>query len=314
MINFLEFVEIRTKVASVFPFIFGTLLAVYFIGDLDVLNLCLMFVSLLLVDMGTTGLNHYMDAKKAVLKEGYHYERHNPISRGVYSVNRGKWTLVALFTLATLTGALLFYRTDWVVLFLGGASFVVGLGYSLGPVPISRTFLGEAFSGFFMGIFIPFLAFYIHYTGAPLVEFSIIEDVFSLQMNWKVLAQVVLPSIPLAFYIANIMLANNICDREEDIVNKRYTLPVVIGDDKAKILLRINVILPFVFVVLGLLLKAIPLVFGLMAVSLPIALKKSKTFVNKASKKDTFVYMVQSFVILAIIMNMVILLSILLNI
>lgn len=314
MKNFFEFVEIRTKVASVIPFIFGSLLAVYFIGDLDVFNLILMLVSLLLVDMGTTGLNHYMDAKKAILKEGYHYEMHNPISRGAYSVNRGKWTLIALFLSAMFVGGLLVYRTDWIVLIIGAASFAVGLGYSLGPVPISRTFLGEAFSGFFMGIFIPFLAYYIHYTGAPLLDLAITEEVLTLQLNWKVLARVVLPSVPLAFYIANIMLANNICDREEDIVNKRYTLPVVIGDAKAKWLLRVNCVLPFAILALGIVFNVIPLSFGLMAACLPFVLKKSKAFVDKASKKDTFVYMVQSFMLLGLTMNLVILLSILLNI
>ncbi|WP_185650869.1 hypothetical protein [Clostridium sp. DJ247] len=40
-------------------------------------------------------------------------------------------------------------------------------------------------------------------------------------------------SLPLISGIANIMLSNNICDIEDDLENKRYTLPVYIGSDNA---------------------------------------------------------------------------------
>ncbi len=42
-----------------------------------------------------------------------------------------------------------------------------------------------------------------------------------------------LVSIPMIVGIANIMLANNICDLEEDIANKRHTLPYYIGKKNA---------------------------------------------------------------------------------
>ena len=77
MINikkFLKFVEIQTKVASVIPFSIGTLMALIKHNSINIPNAILMFVSLLCIDMATTGLNHYYDNKRVILKSGYHYQ------------------------------------------------------------------------------------------------------------------------------------------------------------------------------------------------------------------------------------------------
>ena len=42
--------------------------------------------------------------------------------------------------------------------------------------------------------------------------------------------------------IANIMLANNICDVEEDIINNRFTLPYYLGKKNAFNLFKISIL------------------------------------------------------------------------
>lgn len=77
--SFLRFVELPTKVASIIPFLMGTLYALYRFEDFYVLRFGLMFVSLLSFDMATTAINNYYDFKKASKTHGYGYETHNPI-------------------------------------------------------------------------------------------------------------------------------------------------------------------------------------------------------------------------------------------
>ena len=76
---FLEVVEIRTKVASVFPFIMGVLFSLVYFHEFHPLNTVIFFLGMLLFDLTTTSINNYMDFKKAK-SETYKYQ-HNVIGR-----------------------------------------------------------------------------------------------------------------------------------------------------------------------------------------------------------------------------------------
>ncbi|MFX3949962.1 1,4-dihydroxy-2-naphthoate prenyltransferase, partial [Streptococcus suis] len=52
----------------------------------------------------------------------------------------------------------------------------------------------------------------------------------TLQFSWPKIIEIIFMSIPLLTLIANIMLANNTRDLEEDIRNHRYTLDYYIGN------------------------------------------------------------------------------------
>ena len=62
--SFLKLVEIQTKVASMIPFILGTVYSLYRFNKFNALNFLLMFISLLTIDMTTTAVNNYMDYKR----------------------------------------------------------------------------------------------------------------------------------------------------------------------------------------------------------------------------------------------------------
>ena len=109
---FLKLVEIRTKVASMFPLLLGTLMAYQAVQSIDRINFMLMLLSLLCIDLTTTGLNHYFDYKRAFLKSGYHYEAHNPVSSGEFSPEKALGLLVILACLGIIAGFGLAYRTD----------------------------------------------------------------------------------------------------------------------------------------------------------------------------------------------------------
>ena len=302
MKQFLLFVEFRAKVASFFPFLIGTLFAVYSGARLDVPNMALMLASLLCIDMATTGLNHYKDYKKAILKEGYHYEVHNPMGQGAVTVRNARWILTALLATGTACGIALSVRTDVLVLIFGMCSFGIGILYSAGPIPLSRTVLGEAFSGSFMGGIIPFLSYYIHVYSSRPVRFIFADGELSASLRLSGVVPILWTGLPLMFLIASIMLANNICDVKEDFINRRYTLPVSMGVERSILLFQALNILSVFSVLLGAALQIIPVYLLVVALGVPVLYRQTMLFSKNPSKDVTFVNAVKNFVLTAVLM------------
>ena len=189
--------------------------------------------------------------------------------------------------------------------------FTIGIFYSFGPIPISRTPFGEIFSGVTMGFFITFLAVYIHIFDKEILNISILEGNLKLIINLKVIMSIFIISIPLIVGIANIMLANNICDMEDDFINRRFTLPIYIGKENALNIFKYLYYIGFVGIIIGVILKVLPITSLLvLLVFIPIN-KNIKLFYTVQSKKDTFVLAVKNFVLLNVTYIFTILLGIL---
>mgnify|MGYP001144343971 CR=1 FL=1 len=310
---FITFIELRTKVASLLPFLLGTALAYYTLETLYLERFFLMLIALLCIDMATTGLNHFYDAKRAIVTTGYHYDEHNPITSGQLNRKRAKRYLIELLLVGSSAGIGLTLLTDPFVLVLGGLSFIIGIVYSAGPLPLSRTILGELFSGLFMGLLITFISFYIQVPNGYLGElsFSLSFIYFSIKLTEAL--PVVLLGLQLSLMIGNIMLANNICDREEDILNKRFTLPVVMGLQKSVILFKLNTIIAYVILCLGILLKLLPFMMLVTLVTLPIIYKRARIFCANPVKSKTFKLAVGNFLIFASTLLLTLLVSILMK-
>jgi len=161
--NFLKLVEIQTKLASIIPFLLGTLFSIYRYKDFNPINFIIMFISLLAFDMATTAINNYYDYKKAIdCHKNDYKKKSNIIGSANLNLFHVKGIIVLLITIAVIFGVILTINTNVVVLLIGILSFTVGVLYTFGPIPLSRMPLGEIFSGFFMGFIIMFLAIYIH--------------------------------------------------------------------------------------------------------------------------------------------------------
>lgn len=296
--SFLKYVEIQTKLASMITFLLGTVLAIYRYRVLNAANLLLMFVSLLCFDMTTTAVNNYMDFKNARKRSGYGYEKHNAIVRDNIRESAAVTVIIVLLIIAVAAGLALFLRTDVVVLMIGAVSFMVGILYSAGPIPISRTPFGEIFSGLFMGFLIPFLSLYIHITDGRLIALLFENRLFTLQADLWEIFSVFLCSVPAVTGIANIMLANNICDMEDDLENRRYTLPLYIGKEKALFVFKALYSLAYITVAAAMALGIIPLTGLLFFLTLIPVLKNVKTFDQKQSKAETFGLAVSNFTVM----------------
>lgn len=295
---FLKLVEIQTKVASVIPFFTTLLYVLYSTKQLNVRNMVVMFFSMVIFDMTVTALNNYYDYKSAEKKHGYNYEIHNSIVQ--YNLKNGtvKAVIAVMFVISAALGIYLVYLTNLVTLILGAICFAIGVAYSYGPMPISRTPFGELFSGFTMGLGIPFITYFINVFDKGVLNVSLVNGTFALSFDVYQIIGIVLVSLPSVFAIANIMLANNICDIEDDIANKRHTLPIVIGKEKAIALLKILFALAYVSIVAAAAIRVLPL-YSLLTLFTIIPLRKNvKAFVANPTKKDTFGKIVGSFVMI----------------
>ena len=300
--SFLKLVEIQTKTVSVISFLLGSVYVIYRFKQFDPANFFIMFASLLCIDMATTAINNYMDFKKANIKSGFGYEKHNAIVRDNLKESTVVLILVVLLLLAAGFGLVLVLRTNIVVLLLGTLSFAIGILYSLGPIPISRTPFGEVFSGSFMGLIIPFLAVYIHVYDQNLLNISLTAGQLMISANLIEIVYILLVSWTAAAGIANIMLANNICDMDDDLANFRYTLPIYIGKKNALNVFRALYYSGYLAVAFLVVMRILPILSALTILTLLIVQKNIRQFFRLQSKKDTFVLAVNNFSLMGIVL------------
>lgn len=306
---FLEFVEIKTKVASVFPMVIGFLWYRYAYGQLNWLTTLLFICAVLAFDMCTTAINNAMDYKKAVDMD--YREQENVIGKNGLDYRSMLQIIFVLFGMATFFSLLLVWQTDLLLLPIGVLCFLIGIFYTFGPMPLSRLPLGEVFSGVTMGFGIFFLAAYIQSPSDFLVSsWSMGEGVANIDWYWMATIRIAMMSVPLVSLIANIMLANNICDYEQDVRNHRFTLVHYIGKQRAVTLYTILSLLPWGMWGLYLLLGMLPLWSLIGFLGLFPSLKLIGLFRKEQVKSQTFICSIKGFVLFSMIYALVLLLAI----
>lgn len=311
--SFLKLVEIQTKAASVIPFLLGSFYAFYKYENFSFKNAIIMFLSMLIFDMTTTAINNYMDYAKAIKKDGYGYETHNAIVNYKLNPKKVRYLIYAMILISACLGLLLVKNTNIVVLLLGGLAFLLGIVYSFGPIPISRTPFGEICSGLAMGYLLTFITIYIHIfdSGVLSVTLNSFSDV-SIALNLKELVTLLIVCIPAITGIANIMFANNICDMEEDIENKRYTLPIYIGKENSLKLFRWIYYVGYIAIIVAVLIRALP-IYSIVTILVLKKVNANLTAFDKVqTKKDTFGLAVQNFAMTNLVLALTILVGIIL--
>lgn len=132
--RFLSYVEITTKITSIFAF-FMTLGYLFYIKQsLHWKATLVFFVAMFLLDLATTAINNYIDTKTNT--QILQFSRKIALS-----------IIAFLLAISACLGLYLVYLTDVVILLLGVICFGVGIFYTFGPIPISRLPFGEIFSG-----------------------------------------------------------------------------------------------------------------------------------------------------------------------
>lgn len=283
--KFFKYVEIMTKITSVFAFLM-TLAFLFHEGQPINVKLTLIFFgSMFIFDLTTTAINNYIDSKD--------YPEMLPLPRRAALI-----IIFVMFGISTALGLYLAYCTDIVVLLVGALCFLCGVCYTYGPLPISRLPFGEVCSGVFQGILTPFLLLYINMLEGTFLTYTLSSSEISLSLKvWPLLTLVLLCMIPTCL-TANIMLANNICDVDADVKVNRFTLPYFLGLKRSLTLYAalyyIAYLTPCIMVVLGMLHPACLLYL----LTFPIVQKNIGIFRKEQKKPDTFLTAIKNYIVL----------------
>lgn len=283
--RYLSFVEIQTKITSLFAFAMSLVYLLYLNQPVDWTRTGIFFASMFLFDLTTTGINNYIDTRTN--DQVLQFRR--PTARAIIFI---------MLAISTGLGLWLVVLTDWVVLGIGGLCFVCGVFYTFGPVPISRVPLGEVLSGVFYGLLIPFLLLYINLPAGTLMSFGIQGGIASLEVS--LLPLLILGLICWAPMVctANIMLANNICDLEKDILVNRHTLPYYIGKARAITLYGLLYYSVYVVAVMLVILNFLPPWYLLLLVTLVPVELNLRVFRKKQEKALTFITSIKNYILL----------------
>ncbi len=284
MKRFFNFVEIQTKITSLFTFTL-TIGFMLFNGiHIKFLPTLLFFASMFIFDLVTTAINNYIDSKG----------NGQPLD---FSRQTSLALIVLMFIISALLGLWLVSMSDLIVLVLGAFCFAVGVLYTYGPIPISRQPYGEIVSGILYGFFIPFILIHVN---APhsMISFQYLSGTLFFEVHvWTMISFFFVFAIP-TLLTSSIMLANNTCDVEKDVLVKRYTLPYYIGEKSAIRLMYLLYLGVYLAIVISVVMGVIPVIALVTLVSIPLVLGNVNQFKKDLVKHVSFKYIIKNFIVI----------------
>lgn len=308
MKDIIELVELRTKIASVIPFVVGLLYSIWTFGNFNIVNMVLFFIGMVCFDMATTVMNNLMDYVKA--KNETYRQAENIIGTSSLTVRQAAMIFGILVGVATIIGIILVMRTNIILLFVGALCFVIGIFYTFGPIPISRMPLGEVLSGVTMGFGIFWIVIFLNAQESSFAWMGLDQGILVVRLALIDHIKVALLSLPLVCTIANIMLSNNLCDLETDITNHRYTLVYYIGKPTALKLYQGLYLISFVAMVLAVVFRMAPiLMLGTLVVGIPVY-KNIQLFMQKQEKRTTFALAIKNMIMIHVVQMVLLVISV----
>jgi 1,4-dihydroxy-2-naphthoate polyprenyltransferase len=250
----------HTLTAAFVPVLLGTALALKY-GKIHFGLFFAMLIASLLIQAATNMFNEYFDFKRGldtaqsvgiggtIVRDGIKPKTVLNLAFGFYGI-------------ALLLGIYICANSSWWLAMVGLICMAVGYFYTGGPFPIAYTPFGEILSGFFMGMLIILIAFFIQ-TGT-------------------VSSTSILVSVPSMILVGMIMLSNNIRDLDGDKENGRKTVAILIGKKGAIYLLTGMFIFSFLWVLGLIVIGVLPIWTALVILSAPKAIKATKGFIENS--------------------------------
>jgi 1,4-dihydroxy-2-naphthoate octaprenyltransferase len=282
--KFLKYVEIQTKITSVYAMLNAILFMILNKKEIDLSVTIVFVIAAFIFDLTTTAINNYIDSKD--------YPEMLPLNRKLSFV-----IIITMLAISTIMGLYLAYRGGILVLLIGGLCFLLGIFYTFGPLPISRIPLGELFSGIAYGMLIPFLMFYLN-TPDDYIGLDLSLEAINIKFMVWPLVSFLIYSLVTTFTTSNIMLANNTCDLEKDVAVNRHTLVFYIGRKAAVNLYAILYYLCYVAVILMVITKILPVISLIFVLSFPLVQKNINIFRAEQIKAKTFITSIRNFIII----------------
>ncbi|SEK72405.1 1,4-dihydroxy-2-naphthoate polyprenyltransferase [Haloferax larsenii] len=211
----------QTLPAAAAPVLVGTALAVHD-GLFAPLPALAALVGALLIQIGTNFANDYYDAIQGAdteAREGFT----RVTAGGLIPPADVKRAMYLTFAAAILLGTYLVYVGGVPILVVGLLSVASGIAYTGGPYPLGYHGLGDLFVFVFFGLVAVVGTYYVQAA-------SILAAPLSMGIPPETVTLVaVLASLPIAAISTNILVVNNIRDKEEDATTGKRTLAVRFG-------------------------------------------------------------------------------------
>jgi 1,4-dihydroxy-2-naphthoate octaprenyltransferase len=246
----------HTLTAAFAPVLLGTALALD-TGKISLSLFIAMLIASLLIQAATNMFNEYYDFKRGldtaqsvgiggtIVRDGIKPKTVLNLAFGFYGI-------------ALLLGVYICANSSWWLAVVGLICMAMGYFYTGGPYPISSTPFGEILSGFFMGMLIILISFFIQ-TGT-------------------VSSTSILVSVPSMILVGMIMLSNNIRDLDGDKENGRKTVAILLGKQKAIYLLAGMFTVSYLWVFGLIIMGVTPIWTALVILSAPKAITAIKGF------------------------------------
>ena len=293
--RFLDYTEIQTKITSLFTFVLTLGFMIFNDYEIKFFPTLVFFLSMFIFDLCTTAINNYIDSKTNGQDIGF-------------TRKTGRNLIFAMFFISAALGLYLVYISDIIVLFMGMFCFAVGVLYTYGPIPISRQPYGEIISGILYGYFIPFIMIHVSQPHS-MIEIQYAQGFLNLNMDIMSLLQFVLVFMVPTLLTSSIMLANNTCDIEKDVLVKRYTLPYYLGQAVSVKLMYALYLLVFVSVVLSSVLGLVPLIAILTLLVMPKVWANVALFKKDLVKHVSFKFIIKNFIMIMAVYSVLVLIG-----
>ncbi|SHH24315.1 1,4-dihydroxy-2-naphthoate polyprenyltransferase [Halobaculum gomorrense] len=212
----------QTMPAALAPVLVGTGLAVRD-GVFAPLPALVALVGAALIQIGTNFANDYYDAERGADtadREGFT----RVTAGGLIDPAEVKRAMWLAFLAAILVGAYLVAVAGVPIMIVGLVSVAMGVAYTGGPYPLAYHGLGDVFVFVFFGLVAVTGTYYVQAAAALGVEFLTLVPRAEL-----VPVAALVASLPIAAISTDILVVNNLRDREEDAEADKNTLTVRFG-------------------------------------------------------------------------------------
>jgi 1,4-dihydroxy-2-naphthoate octaprenyltransferase len=200
-------VRVPTLAASIVPVVVGSALA-WRHGAFQAWIALAALVGAVAIQIGTNLANDLYDFHKGA-DSGTRLGPPRVLARGWLTPRAVRGAMLGSFSLATLAGLYLTYRSGWPVLVIGVASIASGIAYTAGPFALAYVGLGDLFVFLFFGLVAVVGTYYVH--------------------AGTVHPEAILAAIPVGALATAILVVNNVRDIDTDRAAGKRTLAVKIG-------------------------------------------------------------------------------------
>jgi 1,4-dihydroxy-2-naphthoate octaprenyltransferase len=266
--------------ASVLPVLTGSAWGAYATQQFDIVVFLLALLATVCVHAASNVLNDVGDEIIGTDRRNdtriYPYTGGSRfIQTGILSQSRMTTLGISLLLVATLAGVGLLVERGPLILLFGAIGIALCVLYSLGPVKLATLGLGELAVGIGLGV--------LPVVGAAWLQGAAIDSMLLLF------------SIPVAIWVAAILLINEVPDIEADAASGKNTLPVRLGLAGTALLYLVIHVAAAVVVLLLTVLGSLPLLAPVVPVGLLLlAIRASKGIRTGVAQRATMTQAIES--------------------